>query len=380
MSLPEPATAGINVRQVMETIRERARAGEANGKAAALPASPPPATHLPASLSPAVARPELAEVGAMPPIPPTLRGKLGAAAISAVRRLLDWHLEQIRSWFRENLAWRAAASRTVAEQSAALLDLQTRLQHLESETARLRSELEDPAAGAGLRDGPGASHWRWDDASYLEFEKRHRPGLKETRRLLRTYLPRVRECGAGTAARPILDLGSGRGEWLQLLRREGLAARGVDCNRFMVEHCGRRGLDVAHGDALSHLRSTPSRSCGLVSALQVIEHLPAEVLFAVLDEVSRVLKPGGVVLLETPNPENILVAAHDFHMDPTRQRPLPPMLVEFLLKSRGFEEIEILRRRPEAKGKRLRTNGRASQFINDHFFGPRDYAAVGRRI
>ena len=137
----------------------------------------------------------------------------------------------------------------------------------------------------------------------------------------------------------MLDLGCGRGEWLEVLAENGLAARGLDLNRVAVEECAQAGLDVVHADALEHLRAIKSDTLGAIAAFHVIEHLGFGQLIALLDEIQRVLRPDGAVLLETPNPENLIVGACNFWLDPTHVKPLPPELMQFLCETRGFTPV-----------------------------------------
>ena len=115
----------------------------------------------------------------------------------------------------------------------------------------------------------------------------------------------------------MLDAGCGRGEWLELLKEQGITTgRGIDNNRVMVKQCEGYGLDVIEGDVIESLRDFPSASLGAVTAFHLIEHLPLNVLVKFLDETARVLKSGGIAIFETPNPENILVGAFTFYLDP----------------------------------------------------------------
>jgi SAM-dependent methyltransferase len=178
-------------------------------------------------------------------------------------------------------------------------------------------------------------------ALYVAFEDRFRGDRASIAQRVREHLPVVQAAGAGTAERPILDLGCGRGEWLEVLSEAGLCARGVDTNLLMVQQCRARGLDVAGADALDHLRALPDASCGAVTAVHLVEHLPFHDLLALLDETARVLAPGGVAIFETPNPYNLLVGACTFHTDPTHRQPLAPDVLQFLAETRGLTRVEV---------------------------------------
>jgi O-antigen chain-terminating methyltransferase len=185
-----------------------------------------------------------------------------------------------------------------------------------------------------------AKHLR--DSMYVAFEDLFRGTRHEIQQRARVYLPRIREFGLGTPDKPIVDLGCGRGEWLELVKGEGFTALGVDSNSSMIAECFDQGLDVVEQDALEFLQSRDSHSVGVLSGFHIIEHLPNDVLVAVLDEALRVLVPGGFVMFETPNPENLVVGACNFHYDPTHLKPLPPQMMRFIVENRGFVDSEIV--------------------------------------
>jgi O-antigen chain-terminating methyltransferase len=216
------------------------------------------------------------------------------------------------------------------------------------------------------------------DGFYVSFEDTFRGTREDIKRRVEIYLPYVREAGAGTAKAPVLDIGCGRGEWLELLRDNGLAASGVDLNRITAAHCRERGLVVAEADGLDYLRGLKASSVGAVTAIHVIEHVPFRQLMFLFDEVRRVLKPGGVAIFETPNPENLIVGACNFWYDPTHQHPLPPEPMRFILDSRGFTRVEILRLHPSTEMSPLtEVPNELPTAIAERFYGPQDYALIG---
>jgi len=140
-----------------------------------------------------------------------------------------------------------------------------------------------------------------------------------------------------SAAPPVLDLGCGRGELLLLLREAGVEATGIEGDGVVAEAARRRGLDVVEGDVLSVLETMPDTSRGAVTAIHLFEHLESETLIAVLAEIRRVLRPGGTLVVESPNPHSLRVGAALYWVDPTHRRPLMPETLEFYLKTGGFE-------------------------------------------
>lgn len=182
---------------------------------------------------------------------------------------------------------------------------------------------------------------------YKAFEDRHRGSRDLIKERLRVYLPFVEplkelypECRA-------VDLGCGRGEWLELLGEAGIEACGVDIDADMVAECRKLGLNAEEGDAISFLRSMPDESQAVVSAIHVVEHLLFPEVQTLATEAMRVLKPAGLLILETPNPENLVVAGYHFYVDPTHMRPVPPQLLSFLTEYCGFCRTKILRPRED---------------------------------
>ena len=140
-----------------------------------------------------------------------------------------------------------------------------------------------------------------------------------------------------------LDIGCGRGEWLEVLREVGLKARGVDLDEGMLAGCRLQDLDVLHGNALDVLKEMPDQSLSIVSAFHVVEHITFEEVRLLIRQALRVLKPGGLLILETPNPENIVVATSLFYLDPSHVRPLPAELLSFAVEYEGFSRNTIVR-------------------------------------
>jgi SAM-dependent methyltransferase len=208
---------------------------------------------------------------------------------------------------------------------------------------------------------------------YVALEDRFRGTREEIRERFREYLPYVKESA------PVIDLGCGRGEWLELLSESGISARGVENNSLQVRQCTDRGLDVAEQDLFVYLQSLPDESAGAITGFHIIEHVSFNALVALLNEVLRVLRPGGVAIFETPNPENVIVGSNYFYLDPTHRHPLPTELMEFLFKNRGFEKVELLMLHPWESG-RVPGEGLLAERFNGYFYGPMDYAVVGRKV
>jgi O-antigen chain-terminating methyltransferase len=185
----------------------------------------------------------------------------------------------------------------------------------------------------------------------------------------------------------VLDIGCGRGEWLELLKEAGIDAYGVDLNEQFVAACEDRGLDVRCIDAVKHLMGVPEGSLAAVTAFHIAEHLSIDSLVELLDLSLRALQHGGLLVLETPNPDNLVVGASTFYLDPTHERPLNSEFLAFLVGTRGFVDVEVRLLHP-SPGLPLPDTGEpwASDLgpvvavLNDRLFGAMDYALVARRL
>jgi O-antigen chain-terminating methyltransferase len=223
------------------------------------------------------------------------------------------------------------------------------------------------------------------DNLYVDFEDQHRGGADLIRRRLAEYVPdlaRVADLGR------VLDVGTGRGEFLEVMANAGIDAYGVDTNEASVARATERGLEAIHGDALVHLAQLPEESLAAITAFQVVEHLNFDQIETLVVEALRALRPGGLLILETPNPNNLVVGASTFYLDPTHERPLPPQLLHFVLWSRGFDPIEVRYLNapderfelPEAMGEQGKLLQPVIDRLNDFLFAPLDYSVIGQRV
>ena len=194
------------------------------------------------------------------------------------------------------------------------------------------------------------------DSLYVAFEAKFRGSRELIKERQRVHVPVMIAANAGSAGRPIVDVGAGRGEWLELLREQGLEASGIDLNVAMVKSCETLGLDCIMGDAVEELGRLTDNSLGAVTGFHIIEHLPFHTMVALFDEAWRVLAPGGVVLFETPNPANLEVGSRSFYLDPTHRNPLPSEMVSMIAEARGFRTYASCRctRRGEVLRRKMR--------------------------
>ena len=252
--------------------------------------------------------------------------------IEGLNRQIQEHLDQVQAGLEEDREHLGRQSQEISVHGA--------------ELGAHRAELQGHGAILSLIEQGKAnelSSARALDPLYVAFEDQFRGSRDLVRARAEPYVELVRDAGFGTADTPVLDLGCGRGEWLELLRERGLVGRGVDSNRVFLDLCRGRGLDVIEGDVIEVMRSLPGGSFGVITGMHIAEHLPFDVLVQLLDEARRLLKPNGLLALETPNPENLEVASHFFYMDPTHRNPLPPEAFRWMVEARGFDQARIER-------------------------------------
>lgn len=260
-----------------------------------------------------------------------------------------------------------ALQAAVVENQAELLDLRGRLGRLSAPAA------VSPGASPVEDSFPGS------DDFYVGLEARFRGTTAQITARLSEYLPDLLALKAMNEV--AVDIGPGRGEWLELLRRSSIRSYGVDTNAEFAAKAAEVGLDVRHEDGIAHLRGLTPGSVAAVTAFHVVEHLPLVTLVALLDAARRALRPGGLLILETPNPENLRVGAATFWLDPTHLRPLHPLLLQYLVEHRGFGSAEIRRLHPIEDADTALANSTGDLLRDEMAYalhGPQDYAVVAR--
>ena len=222
-----------------------------------------------------------------------------------------------------------------------------------------------------------------DDDFYHSFEEKFRGSRDEIKARLQIYVPVVQEQLPDWSARRFVDLGSGRGEWLDILRDNGATDYvGIDLNQRQNAICESFGHPTICGDCLKYLEEQQDKSVDLVSGFQLIEHLTSSDFVKLLQECYRVLKPGGAILFETPNPNNLVVAANTFYFDLSHKRPLHPDLAVFIAEWCGYKGAVAINANAHPRWVSIveeteRTNPELLYQFNDikwQLYGPQDYA------
>jgi SAM-dependent methyltransferase len=264
-----------------------------------------------------------------------------------------------------------------------LLALRDRVEAIGEETRAVREGLAGGVPTAEVARAVGRAA---EASAYTAFENRFRGSRDEIR------ARQEKDAALFASGSPVADLGCGRGEFLELLRARGVDGRGVEANPSAARECRAKGLDVVEGDLVAFLRAQETRSLGGVFAAQVAEHLPPPVLQALLGEAHRVLRPGGLLLLETVNAASAFAFLEVFIRDLTHERPLHPETLRFLAAAAGFTEARVELRSPVPEDVRLhlvpgggmpppvvKALNENVERLNALLFAPVDYALIATR-
>jgi O-antigen chain-terminating methyltransferase len=421
------ASNGVpNPKEVIAAIRERVRA-----RHAAEPEHTAPCPPAAASLTPAPSAYDLRElhanlaacnalhaaVGTLNPRSPGLHNQALQFVKKVMRRSLTWYTRPLHEF-------QGAATRTLNETTIALEEvrsglalLQSRLDAIAESLYSREQGLEQTVSSQGdsirslqrdLRrlqdqvvDGERAAHKSVPagqpqmpatatasppgpelDFDYFMFEERFRGPESEIKRRQQAYLEYFRGCAQ------VLDLGCGRGEFLELMRENAIPAHGVETGKDALLLCREKGLSVTKANLLSYLESQADRSIGGIFSSQVIEHLRPAAQMQMVRLAHHKLTPGSPLLIETINPECVYALCRNFYLDPTHVRPVHPEMLAFVMQSLGFERVDIKYSSPvsDRQVPRLPIASHAPEVeafnqgisrVNDLLFGFQDYAAIG---
>lgn len=182
-----------------------------------------------------------------------------------------------------------------------------------------------------------------NDDFYVAFEEKFRGSEELIKERQKKYLKFINPLKILKDEVKALDIGCGRGEWISLLNENGFNARGIDINESMVRLASQKGLNAAVSDALGELKSLDENSLDIITAFQVVEHIKFDDVLELIKEAKRVLAPCGILILETPNPENIMVGTQWFYLDATHKNPIPCELLSFATHYYGLERNFIFK-------------------------------------
>jgi O-antigen chain-terminating methyltransferase len=226
-------------------------------------------------------------------------------------------------------------------------------------------------------------HQSIEDSQYAGFENRFRGLDEQVKEQQKDYLPYFKNADL------VLDLGCGRGEFLELLQQNGINARGIDINEQMIETCKDKGLDCEKADILETLSEYDDNSLGGIFSSQVVEHLPPSYLKRMVEIAYHKLSPSSPIIIETVNPLSVFSLVQIYFLDLSHQQPIHPQALSFLLKSSGFEKIQIKYSAPlkNEKLKPLPEKDEVTSLLNENFdkinnllYAPSNYAAFGKKL
>ncbi|MBI4800413.1 MAG: methyltransferase domain-containing protein [Desulfarculus sp.] len=329
--------------------------------------------------------------------------------IKALNHLIPQHVDLLRRQAHSDRRLDAqedlsrALSERLRRQEEAMREFTARLESLEraaaqgsTQTELLLAQLQDivekqAQAGVISAEAVGqikAARSASRGASYLAFEDLHRGSREEIKAKQAVYLAHFKDAASQEA--PVLDLGCGRGEFLEAAKEAGIPARGVDINPEMAALGREHGLEVAAGDGLEYLRALAPGSLGGILMSQVIEHLTLDELTELVGLCASRLIPGGVLIAETVNPQCLSTFAGAFYLDLTHNKPIHPEAARFLWRWAGLTEVEIIYLSPVPPEHRLQplTSGgpelsdvfnRNVERLNNLLYSHLDYAVKGRK-
>jgi O-antigen chain-terminating methyltransferase len=412
---PEKDPAGEELAAMIAEIRERVRAQYPAGSAASGVALP---DLIPLLNARDAAQAKVAAIGS---VNPRRRGPLNAAiqlAKRAISRLLDWHVRDQVEFNRASLAAIEAALEALNESNRVLAQWEQRLASTEHRLLRTMAEVK---TAFDLRIGQTSEEIQrrmWGDLAILrgDFER----ARADYERLIHTELRLIRQreavpvAAAGSSVtslpwldyaslaerfrgseeyvrgkqrfylpffarrRDVIDLGCGRGEFLELMREAGVPARGIELSPELAGVCRAKGLEAECGDLLDCLPALADESLGGVFCAHVVEHLPPERLPGLIRAAAAKLRRDGVLAIETPNPECLAVFATHFYLDPTHVRPVPAGLLSFYMEESGLGRIEVHRLSPAVE--HAPSLASLPGDFREAFFGGLDYAIIGWKL
>lgn len=303
-------------------------------------------------------------------------------AKKVIRKLVRWYVEP--NWARQS-DFNQHATRAITNLARFNAQLASDFQHAQQEVERLgrmveamreeNAKLRDVMTERGLVFPELAS--KSEAIDYVAFEdafRGSREGVKAH------FLPFVERLTRGAVPEaPVLDIGCGRGEMLELLAERGVRVQGIDLNPDMVAYCQAKGLPAQHAEALSYLTSLPDASLAGIFMSQVIEHLDTPAWMTFVDLAHRKLRPGGTLLMETINPGSYYALAHAFFKDVTHVRPIHPETLQFVVKAKGFQEVEVLMLSQHPAMEQLDGKDELTRAVAEVVLGHMDYAVVATR-
>lgn len=220
------------------------------------------------------------------------------------------------------------------------------------------------------------------EIDYFDFENHFRGSREHVKQCQSQYLRYFENC------KQVMDLGSGRGEFLELMKEQGIPATGVDIYEPFIALCTELGLHVIKEDALTYLQQCDFTDG--IFASQLIEHLPFDKVLELCKTAYQKLTPGAYLILETPNPMSLAVFANSFYMDPSHVKPVHPLTLKYLVEKMGFSEVSLLFTEGSKMPyqipalaaehmENLTDFNNSMQSVEQMLFGSQDYALIAKK-
>lgn len=252
--------------------------------------------------------------------------------------------------------------------------IRLKLSRIEKNGIAARADGHSAAAAVTVRADESASDYSCID--YFDFENHFRGSIDGIKKAQEIYLPYFRD------KKNVLDIGCGRGEFLSLMKDNGIKARGVDIYEPYVDYCNMKQLDAVCGDGAECLAR-----CGEVDGIflgQVVEHLKIHQIINICNSAYEKLPEGGCIVIETPNPTSLAIYTNAFYIDPSHVKPVHPMTIKYCLEKAGFTNTEIIyteSSKPPCAIPELKIDG-AAEFneamnkVSELLYGSQDYAII----
>lgn len=292
-------------------------------------------------------------------------GKLNVFVKKVIRKLIRWYIDEIINLQTEH---NANVTRVLNENNYVMQYLYEQNMELKETISELEYKLSN---NAKIDD---------QDQFYLDFENTFRGDFNVIKERLRFYLPHF------AGREKVIDIGCGRGEFLQLMKENNITAIGVDTNSKMVESCKNIGLNAVLDDGISYLENIEDESLDGIFSSQVVEHLSFQQLIDFINICNKKLKKGGCLIIETINPLTLGVFSYSFYIDPTHVKPVHPASLRFILDRYGFDvkPIQFLDHFTDQYKLNIQENmddvqKQNVQKINEAIFGAQDYAIICER-
>ncbi len=273
---------------------------------------------------------------------------------------------------------------TLGQTAERLLARQSKLDRLVKTrpegTARTEDEApsKDPVMTIQSREAADS----YNVIDYFDFENHFRGSRQSIKERQKQYLDYFKDC------KQVVDIGCGRGEFLELMKENHIPAVGVDTYEEFVDYCTEKGFQAVRDDGIHYLKTIESVDGIFVG--QVVEHLKVEQIMDLCCTAYEKLEKGGRVVMETPNPTSLAIYTHAFYVDPSHVKPVHPLTLEYFLQKAGFHDIKILYTEssrinmeiPELQtgsSENTEAFNKAMRVVSDTLFGSQDYAIIGTK-